>query len=125
VGGPAQPVALWYCQVITQSLGGVVQYYNLLPDENWAVDLAHLEAQIDSRTKAILVNNPSNPCGNVLSRENLEGVLAIAERHRLPVIADEIYGKMTFTGHVFYPMASLTTTVPVLAVGGCRACASP
>ena len=42
----------------------------------------------------------------------------MAERHRLPIVTDEIYGSMTFNGHPFTPIATLTDTVPVLSVGG-------
>lgn len=42
----------------------------------------------------------------------------VADRHHLPILADEIYAHMTFEPHVFYPLASLTTTVPILSVGG-------
>jgi tyrosine aminotransferase len=95
----------------------VVQPYDLRPERGWEIDLEHLEAQIDERTRAILINNPSNPCGNVLPLSNLRGLLEVAERHCLPVISDEIYGALTFTGHPFHPLASLTTSVPILAVG--------
>ena len=39
-------------------------------------------------------------------------------RYKLLIISDEIYGTMTFTGHIFTPIAALTTTVPVISVGG-------
>lgn len=42
----------------------------------------------------------------------------VAERHGLPIIADEIYADMAFAPHRFISMASLSTKVPVLAVGG-------
>lgn len=38
------------------------------PERSWEADLVDLEAQIDARTKAILVNNPSNPCGSVYTK---------------------------------------------------------
>ena len=41
------------------------------PDRGWEADLEHLESQIDKRTRFILVNNPSNPCGSVYSKEHL------------------------------------------------------
>lgn len=77
-----------------------------------------MEQLIDDKTKAILVNNPSNPCGSVYSKEHLAAILAIAEKHRVPVIADEIYANIVFSGVQFVPMASLTDTVPILSVGG-------
>lgn len=94
------------------------KFYRLNPEKNWECDLEQMEAQIDGKTKAILVNNPSNPCGSVFSEDHLRKILAIAERHKLPIIADEIYGDMTFGANKFYPIASLTQAVPVVSVGG-------
>ena len=105
-------------QVIAESNGSSVKEYPLLPEREWEVDTAALDALVDERTRAIVVNNPSNPCGSLFGDANLRAVLDVAERHRLPVIADEIYGFMVFKGRKFSPIASLTTTVPVLSVSG-------
>ncbi|CAO3593482.1 unnamed protein product [Absidia cylindrospora] len=94
------------------------KYYDLLPEENWQIDLKHMESLIDEKTCAILVNNPSNPCGSVYSKEHLQAILAIAAKHHVPIIADEIYCDLVFKGNTFYSMASLTTEVPILSVGG-------
>lgn len=94
------------------------RFYRLKPEENWQADLIQLESLIDDKTSAILVNNPSNPCGSVYSKKHLEDILSIAEKYHVPIIADEIYGKMVFKGETFYPIASLTKTVPILTVGG-------
>jgi len=61
------------------------------PEAGWEVDLNHLESLIDKNTAAIIVNNPSNPCGSVYTEEHLKDILDIAERHCIPIIADEIY----------------------------------
>ena len=53
-----------------------------------------LERQIDDNTAALFLNNPSNPCGSVYSRQHLLDILAVAERHRIPIISDEIYDGM-------------------------------
>lgn len=94
------------------------KFYDLKPDSNWEVDLEHLEAQIDDKTAAIVYNNPSNPCGSVFSKEHIEAILQIAERYHVPIIADEIYEDVVFSNYEFYPIASLSTEVPVLSVGG-------
>ncbi|ORY97486.1 putative tyrosine aminotransferase [Syncephalastrum racemosum] len=94
------------------------RFYDLLPERNWEADLEQMESLIDENTAAILVNNPSNPCGSVYSREHLEAILAVASKHKVPIIADEIYCDLVFKGNTFYPMASLTEDVPILAVGG-------
>lgn len=70
--------------------------YNLSfqPELDWEIDLDDLEAQIDESTAAILINNPSNPCGSVFSREHLLDVLDVAAKYYVPIIADEIYEHM-------------------------------
>ncbi len=79
--------------------------------------------------------NPSNPCGSNFSREHLEGILAVAEKHKILVIADEIYAHIVslhlgrssrFTDHhrhqtwnaPFVPLASLSSSVPIITLSG-------
>ena len=70
-------------------------------DDGFAVDLAALEARIGPRTRAVVVNSPSNPTGGVESRETLAGLLELAERHGLWLVSDECYEELTFErGHV-------------------------
>ncbi|CAI5745108.1 unnamed protein product [Peronospora destructor] len=94
------------------------RFYNLIPENNWEADLDHMQVLVDDNTKAILVNNPSNPCGSVYSKPHLKDILALAEVNKIPIIADEIYGDMVFGSNVFFPIATLTKTVPVIAVSG-------
>jgi aminotransferase len=58
---------------------------------NWALDLDRVRAAITPKTRAIVVNTPSNPAGKVFTREELEGLAAIAKEHDLFVLTDEIY----------------------------------
>jgi tyrosine aminotransferase len=92
--------------------------YNLDPTSDWDIDLKHMESLIDTKTRAILVNTPGNPCGNVFSKEHILDLLAVAERHKLPIIADEIYESMVFPGVKFHSIASLSKNVPVLTCSG-------
>jgi tyrosine aminotransferase len=64
------------------------------------------------------VNNPSNPCGSVYSKCHLEDILSVAEKNYLPILADEIYADMAFPPNEFFAMATLTSDVPILSVGG-------
>jgi aminotransferase len=64
--------------------------------DGFQVSGAALEAAITPRTRAILIGYPSNPTGAVLSRERLLEVAAVAERHDLIVIADEIYDRLVY-----------------------------
>lgn len=56
------------------------RYYNLNPENHWEADLKHLEAQIDQKTAAVILNNPSNPCGSNYSEEHLRKFLEVARR---------------------------------------------
>jgi len=103
---------------LAAGLGIETHEYNLLPDQDWEVDLLHMESLIDHKTAAIVVNSPGNPCGSVFSPAHLRQILAVAELHKLPIIADEIYENCVFPGQNYVPIASLTTTVPVLSCGG-------
>jgi len=105
-------------QTIALSQGIEVRYYNLQPDKKWEADLEHMESLIDDSTRAILVTNPSNPCGSVYSKEHLQKILAVAERHMVPIIADEIYEDMVFSGEAFHSLGALSTSVPVLSCSG-------
>ena len=71
------------------------------PERSWEADLEDLERQIDDDTAALLLNNPSNPCGSVYSRQHLLDILALCEKYRLPIISDEIYdGMVTWCSHL-------------------------
>lgn len=69
--------------------------YNLKMNDGGLIDLDHLESQIDPNTRAIIVNNPSNPTGVVFPKDHLEAILQLACKHKLIIIADEIYGDLT------------------------------
>lgn len=58
---------------------------------NWELSFDDLEAAITSRTRAVMVNTPSNPSGKIWSRQELENISRIAEQHDLIVFTDEIY----------------------------------
>lgn len=105
-------------RTLAEGLGIRTKPYNLLAERSWEVDLAGLEAAIDAQTAAIVVNNPSNPCGSVFRRQHLLDILAVAARHRLPVIADEIYEHLVFPGERYHSLGALTTEVPVLSCSG-------
>jgi aminotransferase len=65
-------------------------------EDNFQVSGAALEAAITPRTKAILIGYPNNPTGAVLSPERMAEVAAVAERHDLLVISDEIYDRLVY-----------------------------
>ncbi len=62
----------------------------------WRLDLDRLADAVTARTRAIFINSPSNPTGWTASRTDLEAILAIARRHGLWIIADEIYALFSY-----------------------------
>jgi aminotransferase len=68
-------------------------------ENNFVPDLQELEAAITPKTKAILINFPSNPTGAIADRETLLGIAKLAEKHDLVVISDEIYDRLVYSGH--------------------------
>lgn len=66
-----------------------------------------LEQHITPKTKALVLNSPSNPTGMVYSKEELEMVADVAIKHDLLVISDEIYEKLLYNGVTHISIASL------------------
>ncbi|MFJ2937694.1 pyridoxal phosphate-dependent aminotransferase [Streptomyces sp. NPDC087219] len=113
---PAPDYPLWTA-VVTLAGGKPVHY---LCDESadWYPDLDDMASKITDRTKAIVVINPNNPTGAVYPKEILEGIFALARRHGLMVLADEIYDQIVYDEAVHHPAASLAPDLVVLTFGG-------
>ena len=102
-------------ETICRRHGVSCHFYDLLPENGWEVDLESVGRAFDDSTVALLINNPSNPCGAVYSREHLKNLVALARSFELPIIADEVYEGITF-GKPFIPVAEVAGKVPVLSV---------
>jgi len=70
--------------------------YRCPPETGWMPDLNHLEAQVSSHTRAVLVNSPANPTGAVLDKAMLEAMAEFARQHDLWLISDECYDAIVF-----------------------------
>ena len=91
----------------TIQLAGGVRRPVTLRAPDYRLDVAALEAAVTDRTRMILLNTPHNPTGRVLSRRELEGVAAVAIRHDLVVVSDEVYEHLVFDDHEHVPVATL------------------
>ena len=78
-----------------------------LKPPGWRIDSQKIEAAVTSRTRAILLNNPHNPAGRLFGRDELEAVAAVARKHDLIVIADEVWEHIVLDGARFTPFATL------------------
>lgn len=84
--------------------GGVPVEIPCRMEDNFDLDIEAIRKAITPRTKAILINFPTNPTGAVSSRENLLKLAQLAEEHDLVIISDEIYDRLVYgVEHVCFP----------------------
>ena len=62
----------------------------------WRLAVEDLEAAVTPRTRAMVINSPSNPTGWTATRDELDALLGFARRHGLWIVADEIYGRFAY-----------------------------
>ena len=86
--------------------GGVPVELPTYEEEDFQINIERLESMINERTKAIILNTPSNPTGNCLSVETMKKIGEIAEKYDLIVVADDIYTCFSYQ-EPFVPFTSL------------------
>lgn len=75
---------------------------------HFSVSAEAIQGVLTSRSKAILINNPWNPTGSVMTSDELRSLVDLAEACNLVLISDEIYEKITFEAHIHHNLASLS-----------------
>ena len=91
---PAPDYPLWTGAVTLA--GGTPVHYKCDESNGWNPDLEDIESKITPNTHALVVINPNNPTGAVYSEDILKGLVDIARRHDLVLMADEIYEKILY-----------------------------
>ena len=86
--------------------------------DDWNPDIADIESKITPRTKAIVVINPNNPTGAVYSQEVLSQIVALARKHSLLLLADEIYDKILYDDAKHISLATLAPDLLCLTFNG-------
>ena len=79
-------------------VGGTPVPIPLRESSEFGFDLELFEKSVGSRTKLIIINSPENPTGGVLDRSQIERIAAIARKHEVPVLSDEIYRQFLYEG---------------------------
>ncbi|MFE6747168.1 pyridoxal phosphate-dependent aminotransferase [Kitasatospora purpeofusca] len=113
---PMPDYPLW--TAVVRLAGGKAVHYACDEQADWFPDLDDIAAKITARTKAIVVINPNNPTGAVYPKELLEGILDLARRHQLMVLADEIYDKILYDDVEHHCLAALADDVLTLTFNG-------
>ena len=100
-----QPVYDAYLPLIRRA-GGTPKLVRLAPP-HWRFDRAMLEAAFTEKTRFVVLNNPINPAGLVLPREDLELLAEVCLAHDVIAICDEVWEQVIFDGRVHIPLMSL------------------
>ena len=80
----------------TRGLGAKAVPFALIEENKFQPDLAEIAAKITPRTRILIFNSPNNPTGTVFDDQALEGIAALAIKHDLWVLTDEIYARIVF-----------------------------
>ncbi len=113
---PSPDYPLWSAATILNE--GRPVYYRCRPENGFLPDPDEIAQLVSSRTRAIVLVNPNNPTGANCDRERLERIVAVAAKHRLLLLADEIYDEILYDDATFQPLAPLAGDLPCLSFGG-------
>ncbi len=111
------PAPFWvsYYELIKMA-GGVPVIVTATEDEDFKLTPEKLAAAVTPKTKAIILNNPSNPTGMMYTKAELEAIAEICVKNEIYVIADEIYYGLVYDGKEFTSFASLSDEVKELTI---------
>ncbi|MFY3792891.1 pyridoxal phosphate-dependent aminotransferase [Ureibacillus sp. MALMAid1270] len=88
--------------------GGVPVYVESTSEQNYKITAEQLRQAITEKTRAVIINSPSNPSGMVYSKEELAELAAVAVEHDILIVSDEIYEKLLYNGLTHYSIAELS-----------------
>ena len=112
--GPHYPPYMAYPQVY----GGKTVEYRLDPENGWSIDMEDLKSKMNDKVKLLVLINPNNPTGNVISEDELDSIIDLASNYEnCTIISDEIYDRLNFNGNHF-STASRSQDVPVITLNG-------
>jgi aspartate/methionine/tyrosine aminotransferase len=82
----------------TRGLGAKAVPFGLVEKNRFQPDIQQIAAKITGKTSVLIFNSPNNPTGTVFDQHALEGIAALAVKHDLWVLTDEIYARILFNG---------------------------
>jgi alanine-synthesizing transaminase len=110
VPSPTYPL---YTAVLAK-IGAQPVYYRTDHTNEWLPDLDHLRRTITTKTRAVVVIDPNNPTGALYPDATRRALIEIADAHGLVILADEVYGDLSYDGAVA-PMAALDNDAPIIS----------
>lgn len=100
-----EPYWVSYPPMVTLT-GGAPVPVSLPADDNFRVTANLLRTAVSPKTKALMVNNPCNPTGRVLTQAEIDAIVEVSTEADLYVVADEIYEKLVFDGRSHISLAA-------------------
>ena len=110
VPSPTYPL---YTAVLAK-IGARPVFYKKDPANGWLPDVDEVERLVTPATRALVVIDPNNPTGATYPEAVRRRLIEIADRHNIPLLADEVYGDLAYDGPVA-PMASLYPDAPIIS----------
>jgi len=110
VPSPTYPL---YTAVLAK-IGALPAYYRTDHTNHWLPDLDHIRSLITAKTRALVVIDPNNPTGAIYPEATRRALIEIAEAHGLVILADEVYGDLSYDGAV-PAMAALDNDAPIIS----------
>ena len=106
------PVPYWvsYGEQVKLAEGKPV-FVSSTQEQSFKVSVAQLEAVRTDKTKAIILNSPSNPTGVIYTEEDFRQIGDWAVALNILIIADDIYGRLVYNGHRFTPIATISEAI--------------
>ena len=99
--------------------GGVPVFVECSEADEFKLTPEALKSKITPKTKALILNSPSNPTGAVVGRKAMEGIAELALKHKITVVSDEIYAKLIYgEEHVCFPSLSKEVVAQTILVNG-------
>lgn len=92
-----EPCYVSYAPTVLMA-GGTPVAVTCTADNDFVLTPERLESAITEKTKALILAYPNNPTGAIMTKEQLEAIIPVIERHDLLVISDEIYAELTYVG---------------------------
>ena len=83
---------------VLAKIGARPAFYRTDPDRGWLPDLDHLRTLVNETTRALVVIDPNNPTGATYTNDVRRALVEIADRHNIPLLADEVYADLAFAG---------------------------
>jgi aspartate/methionine/tyrosine aminotransferase len=111
--GPTYPPYISYARFF----GGKPITYETVEEDGWQPNIDDLRKKVSSKTCAIVIINPNNPCGALYEDKVIKEIVDLAGENEVPILSDEIYDQLVFEKK-FVSTAHVAGDVPVIGLNG-------